>query len=65
MRQEYTRADDERDLAILEHFRNGMAIRSIARLLNVRTQKVSIRIANIIKADTEHDPEATQYWRTT
>lgn len=65
MRQEYTRADDERDLQYLAHFREGVAIRDIARMFATRKQQVSIRVANIIRADTEHDPEATQYWRTT
>lgn len=65
MRQTYTRADDERDLQYLTHFRNGLSPYAIARLYAVPTQRVSIRVANIIRADTEHDPEAKAYWRTT
>lgn len=65
MRQEYTREDDERDLQYLTHLRNGVPPHSIARLYDVPTQRVSIRVANIIRADTEHDPEAKAYWRTT
>lgn len=65
MKRKTTRQDDEQDLEMLILHREGRTAAQIAALFGATRQSIARRISEIIKHDTQHDPEATRYWRTT
>jgi AraC-like DNA-binding protein len=58
-----SRADDQLTLRILDHFRKGWSVSMIARAVHLSKSGVHARITRVVADDTQHDPEARQYWR--
>lgn len=58
-----TRADDDRDLLVLDLRKRGHSQPEIARATGLTRNQVASRIASVREQDCKHDPDARRYWR--
>lgn len=57
------REDDEKTLHILDLHARGFKAPQIARMLRTSARSVRQRIERVVEEDSNHDPEAEDYWR--